>query len=341
MAFFVAAAVPAKPACSHGESLFQNQTGICMMRTSTATHYGPAALLFALLLLLLPAPALAQEEAAEEAGEDSLGVWDLTLSSKLSGSQAAFQNWTEGGINALAVTAGFSGKANRTTERWEQTYDLRLSFGLVRQDTLDLRKADDLIRLGASLQYEGNGFLRTFNPTLAATARTQFATGFNYDEVPDELQPEVGPERDTPVKVSAFMSPGTFTQTVGLTYDPRPWIAQRVGLSSKQTVVTIERLRPLYGLASGNQVRVEVGLASTTEFDRELFENVRLKSTLGLFAAFNDVDQPDATFENILTMQVNKWLGVDFEFTTLYDRDISEDLQVKEVLSVGVTYVFI
>jgi hypothetical protein len=40
-------------------------------------------------------------------------------------------------------------------------------------------------------------------------------------------------------------------------------------------------------------------------------------------------------------MQVNEWLGVDFEFTALYDQEISDAPQVKEVLSVGVTYVFI
>jgi hypothetical protein len=32
---------------------------------------------------------------------------------------------------------------------------------------------------------------------------------------------------------------------------------------------------------------------------------------------------------------------VDFELTTLYDRDISDELQVKEILSVGVTFVFL
>jgi len=139
------------------------------------------------------------------------------------------------------------------------------------------------------------------------------------------------------------MSPGTFTQTVGLTYDPRPWLTQRFGPSAKETVVTIERLRPIYGLAPGAPVRFEAGLASTTKLDREVFENVRLKSTLGLFSALagGGSATPDVRFENIVTMQVNEWLGVDFEFTALYDQEISDAAQVKEVLSVGVTYVFI
>lgn len=256
---------------------------------------------FVLGMLLAGLPAKAQDDVSA----DSLRVWDVTLSSKLSASQAAYSNWTEGGINTLAFTAGVNGKAHRRTRRWEQTYDLRLALGFIRQDSL--RKADDLIRLGAALQYEGEGFFATFNPTVAADARTQFAAGFNYDEVPSELQGEGASNPNLPVKVSAFMSPGTFTQTVGLTYDPRPWFTQRVGLSTKETVVTIERLRPIYGLRRSDPARFEAGLATTTEVDREVFENVRLKSTLGLFSALDGSGAtPDVTFENVVAMQVNE-----------------------------------
>ena len=138
------------------------------------------------------------------------------------------------------------------------------------------------------------------------------------------------------------MNPGTFTQTVGLTYDPSPWFAQRFGVSTKETVVTQKRLQPIYGLSRGDPLRFEAGLATTTELDREVFENVRPKSMLGTFTALDDgAATPDVTFENIVTMQVNQWLGVDFAFTALYDRDIGDAAQIKEVPSVGVTYVFV
>jgi len=74
----------------------------------------------ALLGLLLAGGGGAQ--AQDEARPDTLGVWDVTLTSKLSTTQAAYSNWTEGGINTLAFSAGLSGKAHRRTTRWEQTY---------------------------------------------------------------------------------------------------------------------------------------------------------------------------------------------------------------------------
>ncbi len=298
-----------------------------------------AALGFFLLMITWSATPAAAQEAEDAAAPDSLrlGAWAVDLAGTLSASQAAYRNWTEGGISSLALTSSFGGSAERSSNRWTQAYELRLAFGIIKQDTLDVRKADDVIRLSAAYRYRGRGFFRTFKPTVAAEARTQFAAGYSYDEVPPELE-----GRATPVKVSDFMAPGVFTQTVGLTYEPAPWLRQRFGVGLKETVVAIERLRPLYALDPGSPVRFEAGFDAQTAVDREVFENVRLQSTLGLFSAFSQIGElPDVSWQNIVTMQVNRWLGVNLEFTTLYDRDISRALQVKEVLSVGVTVVVI
>lgn len=312
------------------------------------TRRSPAACLLTALLLAAAcsAPAAyAQDDPAQgdAPAPDTLLAppWSLSLGGKLSAAQSAYSNWTEGGINTFAFTTGLSGAAEREGDLWVQTYEARLAFGLVKQDTLELRKADDVIRLAAALQYTGGGrFFDTFRPTLAAEARTQFAAGFNYDEVPGELE-RPGAAQEPPVQVAAFLAPGTFTETLGLTYDPADWFTQRLGLSSKQTLVRLRRLRALYGVDPESAVRLEAGLSSMTTVDREILENVRLTSTLGLFAAFNQIGEPDVTWENVLNMQVNRFLSVDLSTTVLYDRDVSEALQLKEVLSLGVTVVFI
>lgn len=276
------------------------------------------------LLLALPAT-------AQDATPDTTRAWKTDLVGKLSASQAGYQNWQEGGLNTLAFTVGASGTANRTTGRWQQTYDGRLAFGLIKQDTLDFRKADDIIRLGAALKYIGDGFFRTFKPTVAITARTQFASGFNFDENPFEGETEL------PAKVSELLSPGTFTQSLGLTYEPVEWFRQRFGVSAKETMVLEEKLRPLYGVDPDDPVRYELGLESISELDKEIIDNVRWQSKLGLFAAFNQADVPDLLWENLVIMSVNKYLSVNFEFVSLYDRDISDAVQLKEVLSLGVS----
>lgn len=289
-----------------------------------------------LLLACWIATTLLTHRAAAQAEPDTVVYgWGMDLSGTLAASQAAYENWTEGGINTVNATAGFTGAATHRSVDWKQTYDLRLAFGLVKQDTLRFRKAVDVIDLRGALQYHGNGFFQTFNPTAALTARTQFARGFNYDRNP------FGDGRPLPVKVSDFFSPAIFTQSLGLTYDPNAWFKQRLGVAAKETVVDIRRLRPLYGLERDQPVRYEVGLESRTEVDREVFENVRLESSLGLFASFNQAELPDLVWENLVTMQVNTWLGVNVEFVTLYDRDLSRRLQLKEVLALSVSFVIL
>ena len=267
--------------------------------------------------------------------------WDGSLAGTLSASQAAYSNWSEGGLNSAALAAGLNGKATKEGASWQQTYEMRLALGLLKQDTLDVRKAEDLIRLASALQYEGNGFFSIFNPTLSATARTQFAPGFNYKKVPDELQNE-GDTRAPPVRVSSFLAPGTFTESFGLTYEPAAWLVQRFGLASKQTVVHVEKVRPLYSLRPSQFVRFQAGLSASTQLDRELMENIRLQSSLDLFTAFNQTTEaPDVAWENIVAMKVNRYFSVNFEFVALYDSNISSELQLKESLSLGVTVAMI
>lgn len=255
--------------------------------------------------------------------------WEVDAIGKLSASQAAYRNWTEGGLNTLAFTTSLKGEAIHTTDSWKQSYTTDLAIGFVQQDTLTIRKASDRLHLTSTLQYRGDGFFRTFNPTVAMSLRTQFLTGFNYDQNP------FGDDREPPVEVSDFLSPATFTQSLGLTYEPKPWIAQRLSLGAKEVLVVDKNLRVLYDLPSGDGLRYEAGLESTTELDRRFFEDVHVQSSLQLFAAFNREEVPDMRWENLISLEFNKWLSLDFELAALYDSDVTQALQVREVVSLG------
>jgi hypothetical protein len=273
--------------------------------------------------------------------------WDNSLVSRLSAAQTGYRNWQKGGASTLAFTAGIDGKANRQSNSWHQKHELRLAYGLVKQDTLDFRKADDVIQLNSALQYRGEGFFRAFNPTIAGQVRTQFSAGYNYKSNPFRSGPlqTLRP----PVKISDFMAPATFTQSLGITYDPVRWFNQRIGLGAKETVVLIDRFRPLYGLdTTGAPIQLEIGVESRTRFEREIFQNVRWRTSLGVFAAFNNPDLPDLQWENLVVMKVNAWLSVNVEFEALYDRDVRisdggflKNLQIKEVLSLGFSFVIL
>lgn len=287
---------------------------------------------FLLIAALFAAPDSVAQEASENI--DPAG-WTSSLTGKLAGSQASFQNWAEGGVNTLALSSGMDGRWEKADGSWNRRFDMRLAYGLVKQDTLDFRKAEDVIRLTATFKHLGDGSLGNFSPTVAMNARSQFAPGYNFDKN------QFAEGRPLPQKVSDLMSPGVFTQALGMTYEHSDYLSQRLGLGGKQTVVLIERLRELYNLDVDQTVRVEVGLEAFTQYEKEVVTNVHVKSMLGLFAAFNRPESPDFLWESLVTMKVNSWLQFNVEWAVLRDDDVSNRFQFKEVFTVGVVYGFI
>lgn len=283
--------------------------------------------------LIAAAPVRAQTEAENVDSPPDTTGWVSELEGNLSGSQASYRNWAEGGINTLAFSSSLQGAAAHTSGPWHQDHEMRLSLGYLKSNGREFRKSDDLIRLDASLVYRGgHGLLRRLNPTAAANVRTQFAPGFDYSENP------YGDGREPPVRISQFMAPGTFTQSLGLVYDELDWLTQRFGLGGKQTWVRVRQFRPLYGLDRDEPVRWEIGLEARTELDVEVIENTRFRSTLGLFKSFGAAELPDLLWENLLTVRANRWLTTNLELVLLYDEDVSRQLQVKQVLSLGVSF---
>jgi hypothetical protein len=301
--------------------------------------------LLMLLLCTLAAvgrPAWAQDDEEELPPITEADGWRSSLLGQLAFNQAAYRNWQEGGVDALAFTASARGRFARALGAFKQEHLLRTSFGLVKNDTLEFRKAEDFLRYAFDLQYTAFG---RFQPTLATELRTQFAPGFDYDPTADEypsLADQGFLDPNDRLKVSDFFAPAIWTQSLGVTYDPGTWFTVRVGLGLKETIVAIERLRPLYGNDLDQTLRLEAGLESLIEARRELFENVLLESRLGAFQAFTGFeDGPDAYWENTLTMKVNDFLNVTLAAEALYDRDVTEEIQLREVLAVGVSFVLL
>ena len=319
-----------------------------MTRTNTLFRFFSACGLILLAGLVTAAPARAQAAASagasdvEQSVPDSLlGTWQYDASARLNFSQAAYKNWEEGsGTGSLAFTAGLGGATNKRSEHWIQAYEVRLAFGLIDQEGQEVRKAEDEIYLNTSLRYDGDGFFRIFNPTIAADLRTQFAKGFDYESNP--FEGEVSDARtnlEPPVQISTFFAPAFITESIGLTYEPVNYFTVRLGAASKQTVVREPDFRVLYGVDPDNSTRVEAGGELAANLDKNLTENIRYRSQLNVFFSFNQTeDPPDARWENTINLKVNDWLSTDLQFVALFDKDITSAIQLKETISVGVSF---
>jgi hypothetical protein len=300
--------------------------------------------LFVLVLAGLLALPFASAQAQSDEPADTTEGFQYELTGRFSGSQAAYRNWQEGGLNTLSFGATLDGVAEEDDGRWQQRHDARLAFGLLTTEADEegepIRKTDDLIRAESNFRYAGSGFFRRFKPTLSARVRTQFARGFDYTENPFSEEPLAS--REPPVQTSAFLAPGTFVETLGLTYAPKDWYTVSLSAASKQTVVREEDLRVLYDVDPDRLARVEAGAEIAATVDRQLAENVRYQSSATVFYAVGQIEEPpDALWENYITMRINSWLTTNLEFVALFDDNTSDAIQLKEVLSVGVTVDFI
>lgn len=301
--------------------------------------------LFALALtgLLALSPSSARAQSDEPA--DTTEGFRYELTGRFSGSQAAYRNWQEGGLNTLSFGTTLDGAVEEDDGRWYQRHDARLAFGLLTTEADEegepIRKTDDLIRAESNFRYAGSGFFRRFKPTVSARVRTQFAKGFDYTENPYPAEsPLAG--REPPVQTSAFLAPGTFVETLGLTYAPKDWYTVSLSAASKQTVVREEDLRVLYDVDPDRLARIEAGAEIAASVDRQIAENVRYQSSATVFYAVGQIEEPpDVLWENYITMRINSWLTTNLEFVALFDENTSDAIQLKEVLSVGVTVDFI
>lgn len=299
--------------------------------------------LLPLLLALGPAHAHAQSSASAPAPDTS--QFEYELSGRFSGTQNAYRNWQEGGLNTLSFSTTLDGAARNQAGRWQQQHALRLSFGLLTTEADNgddrIRKTDDLVRLESNLRYTGSGFFRRFKPSISARVRTQFAKGFDYSQNPFPAgHPRA--DREAPVQTSSFLAPGTFVQTLGLTYSPKDWYTVSLSAATKQTVVRTQNLRVLYDVDRDRFARTEGGAEIGATIDREIAEDIRYQSNATVFFSVGQIeDPPDALWENFITMRVNSWLTTNLEFVALFNQNTSDAIQLKEVLSVGVTVDFI
>lgn len=279
----------------------------------------------------------------ELVADTTVGVWLYDALARFNASQAAYRNWEEGGgTSSLAFTARLEGEAAHRGEHWVQGYELRLGLGILNQEGQDLRKSEDRIRWTSTIFYEGDGFFREFPPTFATDLRTQFVAGFAHAENPFQDQvPEDDPRfgAEPPVQTSAFFSPAFITESLGLSHEPSPGFSMRLGAALKQTVVLEEDFRVLYGVEPDRHLRNEAGAEFVSTLDQSLSENIQYQSQLRVFLAFTEFESPpDALWENTIHLKVNDWLSTDLELVALFDRNISEAIQLKETISVGFSF---
>lgn len=261
---------------------------------------------------------------------DTLQGWDYNWVAGLNGSQAAYRNWSQGGVNTISVTASSVFSLRYRMNKFAYALTTNLKYGKAKIADEGTRKTDDRVAVNNKFSYLFDD--ERWSAFGNINFSTQFDEGFDYNVA----------EGEDPILISEFFAPAYFTQIAGIAYNPTDYFTAEAGLALKQTIVSNTELSTRYGLDPGETFRFEPGYSTALNFEKTIASNVKLVSSFETFTNLQrNVRSTDVVFSNEIIGKINNYLNTTFQFVMIYDDDFSTKAQFKQVLSVGFSYSFI
>lgn len=301
-------------------------------------------ILFVGMITALSASVFAQSDS--EKPTDPPSGWKLKSMFSLNVTQSSFTNWSSGGRNNVSALGSIDAQANYSKGNIKWANQLKAGLGGVQYFDSDLQKTDDILDFQSTLSY---GIKDPWYISLLGGFRTQFLDGF------------ASPEDSLPS--STLMAPGYANISLGIEYIPNDNLKILLSpLSGKFTFVQDQMLADsgAYGvepavldvnglvITPGENFRAELGAYFRIVYQKELMENIGLRSRLELFSNYiNNPQNLDVNGELIMDFKINKWFTASLQVNVIYDDDIEiEDrsgnvgprTQFKQVIGLGIAY---
>lgn len=252
--------------------------------------------------------------------------WKHNAIANLGFTQGYVGNWAGGGESSISGLLDIDAFANykKGNISWENKLGYR--YGLVKIGDEDgFRKNEDLFELETKL---GIKAIKKWYYSAYFSMKTQFFNGFNY------------PDREKPI--SSFLAPGYFMFSVGMDYKPSSKLSVLISpLTGKYTVVcdTNKVDQTKYGIAKGDKVKKETGAYIKGTHRWEITSDIKLLNEAGLFTNYEkNPENVDLNWKMTLEMKVNYFITTKIFTHMIYDNDVLNKLQFKEILSVGISY---
>lgn len=287
--------------------------------------------------------------------------------------QGSSKNWAAGAEKfSFSTAAGLSVFANYREGRFYWNNNLDLGYAIVNTTSLGSRKTDDKIDYFTKL---GHDLTKTLSLSGVVNFRSQFTDGFDYTYLgkdtyrrrtssffaPAYLIVAPGLDWHPAPYFSLFVSPISarmvFVSSPWSYYFPDGVIPPGDGGGFENPLAT------LYGVDPRQKVRAEMGGFASANFAKEIMKNVTIKSRLDLYSNYLSSYRYTATgsyqvakekleakpqnvdvfWTNLISMKVNKFLNVTYNFDLIYDDDVrqfgsentSAGTQLRSLLSVG------
>jgi hypothetical protein len=266
-----------------------------------------------------------------------VSYWHKAILFGLNFSQSAFSNnYSAGGISAIALGSNFDYKIEYNKAPLSFTSELNLIYGISKNKGQGSRKTNDRIFWDNKIASQLSKHWFFFG---SLTFESQFDKGFNYTN-PD------GSTAQHPYLISNFMSPGYLTESVGFEFKPVKYFDLRLGTgTARQTFVldpAISHNQPSnYGVPIGHKVRNELAFQAVAVLNNDLSKTMHLNVRYALFIPYQQgLAYTSHRVDAVLTAKVSRLIAFTVNGTFLYDKNTSRQVQGTEGLAMGVLYKF-
>ena len=272
-----------------------------------------------LSLVLISGMALADEKA------DSVKLgWENKLNVGLNFTQAEFSNWTKGGDDVVSWQLNILGSFDYIQDKYNFDTDLKFQYGRNTTGDLGERKTTDELRTDFVFNYKA--WQGQIEPYASVRFLTQVDDGYKYTD-------------STAIRISGAFDPAYLTEAIGLSYIPGKVFKADLGLAMKQTMTQF------FNSPSDDpdtpeieKFKNEPGVELVLDLGWEFYEKMLLKSKMISFSNLKAADEIDVNWDNIVILEINSWLNVNFQFQIFYDKDVSDQRQLRQSLAIGLNY---
>lgn len=227
--------------------------------------------------------------------------------------QVALVNWAAGGQNSISVQA--NANATLTYEKKHLLWDNQLLFSLggiaqgrLRQhsakNAYPFRKNVDMLQITSRIGYIIDP-KKHWTAAFLADLKTNVMNGWDYSA----YDAGTGPRQLT----STSFSPSYLLLSLGINYKPVSYFSVFLSpVTAKLTIMNANKLdtfggaytnkvdRTRYGLDSGMSYHASVGAYLRVDFQKDIFKNVNLKTSVELFQNYTDKRMLDGIVQSQL-----------------------------------------
>ena len=93
-----------------------------------------------------------------------------------------------------------------------------------------------------------------------------------------------------------------------------------------------------FGVPPNRKSYTELGSFATAKYTKKISPWAFYTGRLDLFSNYKrNPENVDLFFTNLVTMKFNKWLATNISVDMVYDDDVLQKTQLKEILGIGLT----